>query len=245
MISDPALAAWLDASWSAGHGSVSALYGETLTPSDLLAHAAHVERVLRDARVSLHEPVHVTIANRPTDLATFQGVWRAGAVAVPVHQTAAEMTRKNIAAQSKARFALDGASLHTLAANPPPARAMLQGAALIIFTSGTTGVPKGVVVGHAQLSAKLRVLEAMLDVRAGERVLVPLQLTFIFGLWVSLLAIHRDARLVLVPKFSTETISAALADGTNILAAVPLHAARARCARRAPRTELARDFDRR
>ena len=219
--SDPALAAWLDAAWSAGRGGISALDGDALTPEDLLAHAANVERVLRDAGVSLHEPVHVTIANRPADIATLLGVWRAGAVAVPVHQTAAEMTRASIAAHSKARFAVDGASLHTLAANPPPARAMLEGAALVIFTSGTTGLPKGVVVGHAQLAAKLRVLDAMLNLRPGERVLVPLQLTFIFGLWVSLLAIHSNAQLVLVPKFSTEIISAALGDGAHVLAAVP------------------------
>jgi acyl-CoA synthetase (AMP-forming)/AMP-acid ligase II len=51
-------------------------------------------------------------------------------------------------------------------------------------------------------------------------VLVPLQLTFIFGLWVSLLALMKGARLVLVPKFARLTMERGLADAT-VLAGVP------------------------
>src|SRR5205085_11928168 len=43
---------------------------------------------------------------------------------------------------------------------------------------------------------------------------------FIFGLWVSLLALMRGARLVLVPKFSRDVMEQGLANAT-VLAGVP------------------------
>src|SRR5262249_7185050 len=62
--------------------------------------------------------------------------------------------------------------------------------------------------------------DRLLALRADDVVLVPLQLTFIFGLWVSLLALMRGARLVLVPKFSRGAIAHGLADA-SVLAGVP------------------------
>ena len=50
--------------------------------------------------------------------------------------------------------------------------------------------------------------------------LLPLQLTFIFGLWVSLLALMKGARLILVPKFSSDAMARGL-DGGDVLAGVP------------------------
>src|SRR5262249_29430599 len=57
------------------------------------------------------------------------------------------------------------------------------------------------------------------DLRQDDVVLLPLQLNFIFGLWVSLLALRRGARLVLVPKFSRDAIEHGLGDAT-VLAGV-------------------------
>ena len=50
---------------------------------------------------------------------------------------------------------------------------------------------------------------------------MPLRLTFIFGIWVSLLAVRSGARLVLVPKFTPEAMAKPLASGATVLAAVP------------------------
>ena len=145
------------------------------------------------------EPVHRTIANRPADLGALLGVWLAGAVAVPVHRAAPAAASDRLRRTTGARFALDAGALAVIAAAPPRARDLLAGAALVLFTSGGTGQPKGVVLDHRRFAGKLAVL-ARLALRPGDVVLVPLQLTFVFGLWVSLLAVLAGARLVLVPR---------------------------------------------
>ena len=167
------------------------------------------------------EPVLVTIGNRPADLGALLGVWLAGAVAVPIHASAALATLQSVRDATAARFLIDRDEVRAVAPAPPPERNLLRGAALVIFTSGSTGQPKGVVIGHERFAKKLDVLGRLLRLRPDDVAVVPLQLTFIFGLWVGILALRSGAALVLAPKFSAETVARALADGGTVLAAVP------------------------
>lgn len=200
---------------------VDELSGPGMAGPDLDAHADLVAGLLRAAGVHPHEPVHVSIGNRPLDLGTLLGIWRAGAVAVPVHRAAAPLTRTAVERATRARFRVDGLTLDTIADEPPPGRPLLDGAALVVFTSGSTGAPKGVVLGHDALARKLAVLDRLLGFRPDDVVVVPLQLTFIFGIWASLLAIRSGATLVLVPKFTPGTLAGLLAAEATVLAAVP------------------------
>ena len=139
------------------------------------------------------------------------------------HVSAAAATGDSAAAgDRRALSASRHDGIASIAATPPAAaRPLLRDAALVIFTSGSTGQPKGVVIGHDRLAAKLDVLDRLLGLSAATVVLVPLQLTFIFGIWVSLLALRSGCRLVLMPKFSPEAIATALAGGATVLAGVP------------------------
>lgn len=186
----------------------------------LLEMADRVAAALRAQGVQPEEPIHLRMGNRPTDIAGLLGIWRAGAVAVPVHVSAAPATIERLQGLSRARFLIDGERLDTIAEMPPPLRPLLAGAALVMFTSGTTGTPKGAVVGHDRMAAKLKVLDRLLGIRGDDTVLLPLQMTFIFGLWVMLLALSKGARLVLVPRFSAQDMARGLRDAT-VLAAVP------------------------
>ncbi|MFG1397104.1 class I adenylate-forming enzyme family protein [Roseixanthobacter pseudopolyaromaticivorans] len=172
------------------------------------------------AGIDPREPILVSVANRPADLAALFGVWRAGGVVVPIHAAAAEATRAEVRSQTGARFLLDGAELIRVADAPPPPRPLLEKAALIIFTSGSTGRPKGVVVGHDGLAAKLDVLARLLEIGPDDEVILPLQLIFIFGVWVGLLSVSRGARLRLVTKFTPQGMREALPSGT-VFAGVP------------------------
>ena len=92
---------------------------------------------------------------------------------------------------------------------------------MIIFTSGSTGQPKGVIIDHERMVAKLQVLSRLLKPGAADRIVVPLRLTFIFGIWVSMLAVRSGAQLVLVAKPTWESLAQPLAAGGTVLAAVP------------------------
>ena len=171
---------------------------------------------LRQAGMTQDEPVHALVANRPTDLAAMLGIWLAGGVVVPVHAAAASRTRQLVGRATGARLVVDQGLVEFLAADPPARRKLLDGAALIVFTSGTTGAPKGVVIGHAALAGKLEVLDSLLGLKPDDVVLLPLQLTFIFGIWAAFLTLRSRARLVLTPKFDPASLS-----GSTVLAAVP------------------------
>jgi long-chain acyl-CoA synthetase len=209
----------LDALKPAGH-AVESTSGETQRGDSLLALAERVRHALAVRHVAPHEPVHISIGNRPSDLGALLGIWQAGAVAVPIHATAAASTIARVQRISRARFLLDGDRLDAIDEAPPPDRALLRDAALVIFTSGSTGEPKGVVIGHRRLADKLVVLDRLLSIGPNDVVLSPLQLVFIFGLWVSLLTLMKGARLILVPKFTAEAMARGLAAAT-VLAGVP------------------------
>jgi acyl-CoA synthetase (AMP-forming)/AMP-acid ligase II len=215
-----ALAGLLADALGPGAQAIASTSGGRAEPSELLALARQVAGALVGHGVAPGEPVHVRIGNRPSDLGCLLGIWQAGAVAVPVHVSAVPATVERLQRRTQARCCVDGDRIETLAASAPPQRPLLRDAALVIFTSGSTGEPKGVVIGHRPFADKLAVLDRLLGFRADDRVLLPLQLTFIFGLWVSLLALMRGARLVLVPRFSREAIERGLLDAT-VLAGVP------------------------
>jgi long-chain acyl-CoA synthetase len=200
--------------------AIASTSGEPQQGDNLLALAERVRHALAARHVAPHEPVHVSIGNRPSDLGAMLGIWQAGAVAVPIHALAAASTIARVQRISRARFLLDGGRLDAIGEQRPPDRALLRDAALVIFTSGSTGDPKGVVIGHQRLAQKLAVLDRLLGIASNDVVLLPLQLVFIFGLWVNLLTLMKGARLILVPKFTEEAMAHGLAEAT-VLAGVP------------------------
>ncbi|MEP9352226.1 fatty acid--CoA ligase family protein [Xanthobacter sp. KR7-65] len=194
--------------------------GGVSTTAELAAAASDLAARLAAAGLKPDEPVVVTVANRAADLAAVFGIWQSGGVAVPLHAGAAETTRAAVLEQVRPRFLMADGQVLTLSDAPPPERPLLAGAALVVFTSGSTGKPKGVVLGHDRLSGKLDALQELLRLSPADTVVLPLQLIFIFGLWVMLLSLRAGARLSLVGKFSPAALRARL-PATTVLATVP------------------------
>jgi long-chain acyl-CoA synthetase len=216
-----ALARRLDRALAESGSSFVDASGTKLSAAMLLSQAEQVAALLAKANLQASEPVHLEISNRPIDIAAMLGTWRAGGTVVPIHTSSVPATRTAITAKTGARFLIDGTGLQRIGAEQPAPRALLSSAALVIFTSGTTGSPKGVVVGHDALAGKIEVLKSLLTLRGDDVVAIPLQLNFIFGLWVCLLSIEVGADVGLIPKFSAEVAGRSLDSGATVLAAVP------------------------
>ena len=195
--------------------------GTKLSATTLMRQAEQVAALLTQANLRVSEPVHLKIGNRPIDIAAMLGIWRAGGTVVPIHASSLPATGTALAKTTGARFLINGTDLRRIGAEPPAPRALLSSAAIVIFTSGTTGSPKGVVIGHDALAGKIEVLKSLLTLRRDDVVVIPLQLNFIFGLWVCLLSIESGANIGLIPKFSAEMTRRWLDSGATVLAAVP------------------------
>lgn len=216
-----ALAPRLDRALAESGSSFVDASGTKLSVAMLLSQAEQVAALLAQANLQASEPVHLEIGNRPIDIAAMLGIWRAGGTVVPIHASSVPATMTALAKKTGARFLIDRTDLQRIGAEPPAPRALLSSAALVIFTSGTTGSPKGVVIGHDALAGKIEVLKSLLALRRDDAVAIPLQLNFIFGLWVCLLSIESGADIGLIPKFSAEVARRWLDSGATVLAAVP------------------------
>lgn len=88
--------------------------------------------------------------------------------------------------------------------------------ALLQYTGGTTGVPKGAMLTHANLVGNIRQLAPLMQdggLRDGqERVLAVLPLFHVFAMTVAMnLAIDMGAQIVLIPQFKIDELLATIA----------------------------------
>ncbi|MEU9774295.1 MULTISPECIES: fatty acid--CoA ligase family protein [unclassified Streptomyces] len=202
--------------------------GRTLTYAALADEAARSRAALAAAGHRAAGPVVVRVGNDPADLAAQLAVWQARGVVVPVHRSSPDAVLRETAERTGARLVLDGTRpagdlvRTTGAASAPAPRELDARQALVAFTSGTTGRPKGVVLSHRALAGKLRAIQQVLPFRPDDQALQVLQLNFTFGQWTSLLTLATGGTLHLLPRFHAPAVLARLATGrTDRIAVVP------------------------
>ena len=186
----------------------------TLSYDQISASASRVAHALRGYGMTPDEPVLVPVANEARDLAAFMGVWQAGGVVVPVARNAPVTVTEATRAATDARFfaTVSDDVVLQIDHEAPRHRPMLSGAAIIVFTSGSTGRPKGVVLSHSAFARKLKAIDSKLSFSSHTRVFLVLQITFVFGIWVSLLALLKGGRVLMHPRFDPLPILALLAE---------------------------------
>ncbi|KQI68826.1 long-chain fatty acid--CoA ligase [Loktanella sp. 3ANDIMAR09] len=172
---------------------------------------------------------------------------RVGAIAVPVNarMTAPEIARVTDHAQPRVVIYTSGCSaealahatsavshdigfgpLHLMQRDTGPAEAEVGDVAVILYTTGTTGAPKGVMLTHANLIFAGGLSVQLRSMTAQDRIYGVLPLTHVFGLASVLIACALSgAALQLETRFSPARLHAALTGGVTVFPGVPqMHA---------------------
>ncbi|MFD3943070.1 4-coumarate--CoA ligase family protein [Streptomyces sp. NPDC058579] len=83
--------------------------------------------------------------------------------------------------------------------------------AVLPYSSGTTGVPKGVMLTHTSIATNLAQLYPLMPMRPGDRILAVLPFFHIYGLTALMNApLRHGATVVVLPRFELDTFLAAI-----------------------------------
>lgn len=95
--------------------------------------------------------------------------------------------------------------------------------AIILYTSGTTGVPKGAILTHENVFSNARDIGTYLQMTADDRVVATLPVFHVFALTVVVNApLYRGATILLVPQFSPKEVFRIISEQeASVFAGVP------------------------
>lgn len=181
--------------------------GQSLAAADI---EAAMQR-LRDAGVKAGNAVVVQVHNDITAVASLLACWLSACCVCPVDPDTPIEVLSTIERESRAaaRIRADGqvemVEREAEVASPQrglirlrrPARVTGADLALIVFTSGSSGHPKGVLLTHHNVMMALRSLSAYLQLRKDDRILSIPPLFFDYGLYQLLLTLFEGCGLAL------------------------------------------------
>lgn len=203
--------------------------GETWEASRIAGQAAARSAMLRENGAKPGERVVIAHGGTPAFFADLFGVWQSGACAVCINPATTAAELETITEFVKPAAILDGSDIDELPENSDQSGlsgAELDDDALILFTSGTTGTPKGVVHCHRSLLARIALNQAHIPASALRKTLSVLPTHFGHGLIGNCLtALMGGHDLVLAPATNMEVPAnlGAIIDtyGITFLSSVP------------------------
>ena len=216
--------------------------GGAAVPYGALAERAlAVAEALRAAGVEPGDRVALLLRRGPDACAAFFGVLAAGAVAVQVGEQLRPRQVEHILGDSGARALLTGAEVTDRLGRPLETAAQALDVATlpasaagtavrrtpgdvaqIVYTSGSTGLPKGVVVSHGNLWAGMEAVSAYLRIGPGDRIASLLPFSFDYGLSQLLCAAANGAALVIErTPVAARIVRTLRTAGVTVLPAVP------------------------
>jgi long-chain acyl-CoA synthetase len=181
-----------------------ALGDDEVTYAELDHASAMVAGLLRTRGVRPGDRVGVMLPNVPQFAMAYYGVLRIGAIVVPMNPLLKAREVEHYVSDSGAALVLDDTG--ALPGDEPPdyrvAERSVDDTAVILYTSGTTGRPKGAELTHGNLARNAEVMRDLIDVGPEDVVLGALPLFHSFGQTCGLnTAVATGACLALIPRF--------------------------------------------
>lgn len=199
------------------HGAAVSDGIQSLTNAMFLQRVRAAAHHLDDLGVNTGDVVALKLRNRVEFVVLMFASWRLGATVTPVNPslTDVEVIRQLDASGARLIVVEDGATAEhgvtTLAVadlyedvlgRDKPPEVDSSTLALLIFTSGTTGVPKGVMLDHANIDAMAEMSRQAMQLQADDRCLLILPLFHVNGIMVSvLMPLLAGASVVIAEKF--------------------------------------------
>ncbi len=217
----------------------------TATYGQLLDSSARTASSLLDGRVDLDgDRVVFLLPPSTRHVGTQWGIWRAGGIAVPLSASQAPAEWDYVIADTRAAIVVADGSVEELTSMAAARRARfvdagalgeserapqrlpeidLDRGAMILYTSGTTSRPKGVVTTHRNLDSQMAMLVDAWGWTAGDRILHVLPLNHVHGI-VNILGCAMWAGAVcefLAPFEATAVWDRMARGGVTLFMAVP------------------------
>jgi amino acid adenylation domain-containing protein len=229
---------------AARHGDRPAVVerGSTVTYSALRERAATIGAALRAEGIGTEDRVAILLERGRDAAAAFFGTLAAGAIAVVVNETLRPRQIEHVLAHSGARclvttgdllarqprrlstdiVVLDASAMRPGGEPLVPVPRLGNDVAHIVYTSGSTGLPKGVAVSHGNLWALTSAVGSYLGLTEADRLASLLPFSFVYGVGQLLCAVNAGAALIVerspLPQQMIQTVRG---EGATVLAAVP------------------------
>lgn len=208
---------------------------------DLRGRAAAVAVHLREMGVAQGDRVVVFLERGVDAAAAYFGVWAAGGVAVVVNDTVRARQLEYVVSHCEARILLTSSELlgrlnrplqiaaeivHIAelpsSAEADPVWLHADEPSQITYTSGSTGLPKGVVASHGNVIAAIGTVADYLGLREDDRIASILPFSSVYGANQLLCAMQVGAELYIETSPVANQIASGLRDAkVSVLAGVP------------------------
>ncbi|HIA51985.1 MAG TPA: long-chain-fatty-acid--CoA ligase [Candidatus Melainabacteria bacterium] len=207
--------------------AVSSL-GGTVVPINPLLKADEIKHILSDSEAKVlvvHESTAGEVADAVENLPNLEHVFvltygdKGGYTAVSLGEKAAARVKMTQLCMSYVSESASSSSFFGKITKVDPETDL----AVLVYTSGTTGKPKGAMLTHKNLLGAVTAAHAAFPVHAEDRLLGALPLCHIYGLTVVMLGtIHKGGSLALIEKFDVvPALKTIEEEKVTVLPAVP------------------------